>query len=98
MAATKRPGLTTQPFALMSGGPLRRELQGLDGFEVLHAAADALCRVEEHVRLRAVGIAQHADADAVDDEIPAAEVSEGHRVAVGCERRHVLALDHRIAE
>jgi hypothetical protein len=45
------------------------ELHQLDGVEVLHAAADALGRVEQHAGLRAVGIAQHADADPVDHEI-----------------------------
>ena len=48
-----------------------RELQELDRVEVLHAAADALRRVKEHVGFGAVGIAQHADAGAVDDQIAA---------------------------
>src|SRR5690606_4873744 len=40
---------------------LLAELQQFDRIEVLHAAADTLRRVEKHVRLGAVGIAQHAD-------------------------------------
>jgi hypothetical protein len=55
------------------------ELQQLDRVEVLHAAADALGRVEQHVGLGGIGIAQHAHADAVDDQIAAAEVAEGDR-------------------
>src|ERR1700679_2701011 len=53
-----------------------RELHQLDGFEVLHAAANSLRRVEENVRLGAVRIAQDADADAIDHKITAAEIAE----------------------
>jgi hypothetical protein len=38
------------------------ELHQLDRVEVLHAAADALGRVEQHVGLGGIGIAQHAHA------------------------------------
>jgi hypothetical protein len=48
----------------------RRELQQLDGVEVLDAAADALGGVEQHGGLGAVGIAQHADAGSLDDQVP----------------------------
>src|SRR5690606_24273069 len=46
---------------------LSAEFQQLDRGKILHAAADTLGRVEQHVRLGAVGIAQHANADAIDD-------------------------------
>src|SRR5215207_4212022 len=71
------------------------ELQQLDGVVVLHAAADALRRVEQHVGLRRVGIAQDAHAGPIDDEIAAAEVAEGDREGVRGDVRHVLGLDHR---
>ena len=67
-----------------------------EGVEVLDAAAAALGRVEQHVGLGAVGVAQHADADAVDDQVAAAEIAEGHRVAVGRHARHVLELGNGI--
>src|SRR4051794_22127306 len=43
----------------------RRELHQLDRIEVLHAAADALGRVEQHVRLGGERVAQHVHALAV---------------------------------
>src|SRR5690606_31067943 len=76
----------------------RREFQDLDRVEILHAPADALRRVEEDVRLRRIGIAQHAHALAVDDEIAAAEIAEGDGMAARVETGHVLALDDRIAK
>src|SRR5262245_16981479 len=74
--ACGRPSPYPSPHAEEAWGEgtraLRGELEELDGVEVLHAAADALGGVEQHVGLGAVGVAQHADADAVDDQIAAA--------------------------
>jgi hypothetical protein len=44
-----------------------------------HAATGALGGVELDVRLRGVGIAQHADALAVDDLVGLLQVAEGQR-------------------
>jgi hypothetical protein len=55
----------------------RRELDQLDGVEVLHAAAHALGGVEQHVGLGGVRIAQHVDALAVDHQIAAIEIADG---------------------
>src|SRR5215203_5463475 len=61
------------------------ELQQLDGVVVLHAAADALRRVEQHVGLRRVGIAQDANAGPIDDEIAAASKAiEREFAAMSC--------------
>lgn len=53
------------------------DLQKLHGLEVDHAAAGAPGGVEQDVRLGGVGIAQDADAEAVDDQIGAAKIAEG---------------------
>src|SRR5690606_30214271 len=74
---------------------LGAELQQLDGIEVLYAAADALRRVEQHVGLRAVGIAQHANTDTIHDQVAAAEIAESNRRAVRCNVRHILRFDYR---
>ena len=60
-------------------GSAHRELQQLDGVEILHAAADALGGVEQHVGLCGIRIAQHPHALAVDDQIAAAEIAERDR-------------------
>src|SRR5215213_4067831 len=74
------------------------EFHELDRFEILHTAADALGRVKEDVGLGGEGIAQDADTDAVDDKIPAAEVTEGDGIAVGRDRGHGLGFGYGIAE
>src|SRR5262245_17960467 len=56
-----------------------RELQQLERIEVLHAAAHALGRVEQHVGLRRVGIAQHGYACTVHHEIATVEIAECNR-------------------
>jgi hypothetical protein len=61
-----RPRLCSAPLraALRPGNEgvsAHRELQQLDGVEILDAAADALGGVEQHVRLRGERIADHAD-------------------------------------
>src|SRR3954447_10292604 len=73
----------------------RRELHQLDRVEVLHAAADALGRVEQDVRLGGERVAQHVHALAVDDEITALEIAERDRERVRTDVRHVLGLDDR---
>src|SRR6185295_1334869 len=70
----------------------RAELDELDRVEVLHAAADALGRVEEHVGLLAVGVAEHAHAEPIDDQIAAGEIAERDRERVRADIRHVLGL------
>src|SRR6185312_13626718 len=74
------------------------EFQELDRLEVLHAAADALGRVEQHVGLGGVRVAQHAHALPVDDQIAALEVTEGDAQRIGTDIGHVLGLDQREAE
>jgi len=56
-----------------------RELQELDRVKVLHAAADALRRVEQDVGFCGERVADHAHAGAVDDQVAAAEIAEGDR-------------------
>src|SRR3954469_8726849 len=76
----------------------RRELQELDRVEVLHASADALGRVEQHIGLGAERIAQHAHALAIHHQIAATEIAERDRVSIRRYVRHVLGLDHRKSE
>ena len=63
-----------------------RKLQQLDRVIVLHAAAHALGRVEQHVGFRRVGIPQHRDAGTVDDEVAAVEIASPRfdRITNGC--------------
>src|SRR5690606_30117712 len=74
------------------------DLEKLERLEVDHAAADALGRVKQDVGLRGERIAQDADADAVDDQIGAAKVSEGDGELAGLDRRHVVVGVDRLAE
>src|SRR5215213_10164368 len=71
----------------------RSEPHQLDRVEILHAAADPLGRVEQHVRLGGERIAQHTHALAIDDEIAALEIAERDRKRVRRDIRHVLGLD-----
>ncbi len=77
------------------GGSGRAEFEELDRVIVLHAAAHPLGGVEEHVGLGGIGIAQHAHAEAVDDQIAAAEIAEGNGEGVRADVRHVLGLGDR---
>ena len=63
-----------------------RKLQQLDRVIVLHAAAHALGRVEQHVGFRRVGIPQHGHACTIDDEIAAVEIAgpRFERITNGC--------------
>ena len=58
------------------------EFQQLDGVEVLHAATDTLGGIEQHIGFGAIGIAQHTQANTIDDKIAAIEIakSDGHAV------------------
>src|SRR5690554_990995 len=76
----------------------RRELEELDRLEVLHTAAHTLCRVKKHIGLGAVGVAQHADAEAIHDEIAATEITERNGRRVGSDGRHVLHFRDRIVQ
>src|SRR5690606_38711513 len=58
--------------------PLRGgKLQQLDRIKILHAAADALGGVEQHVGLGRERVAQHVHPLPVDHEIAPPEVAEG---------------------
>ena len=81
-----------------NGSFVMNELHQLDRVEVLDAAADALGRVEQHVRLGRIGIAQHANTHAIHDQVAAREITEGDREAVRRDVRHILGFDDRIAE
>ncbi len=61
-AAAQPPACTGTLPAALSPFSGRAELQQLDGVEVLDAAADALGRVEQHIGLGRIGVAQHAHA------------------------------------
>ncbi len=82
-------GTSPAPIARPSA---HRKLQQFDRIEVLHAAAHPLGRVEQHIGLGAIGIAQHADASAVHDQVSAAEIAEGDGQRAGGDIRHVLRL------
>src|SRR5689334_2469588 len=71
------------------------ELQQFDRIVILHAAAHAFGRVEQDVRFRRVGIAQHGHSGTIDHEIAAVEVTERSRQRAGGNVRHVLDVEQR---
>ena len=83
------------PAALLGLVSGRAEFQKLNRFEILHPAAHALGRVEKNIRLGRIGIAQNANALAIDDQIAALEITKGQREAVGGNIRHGLGFRHR---
>src|SRR5690606_41957068 len=60
--------------------------------------ADTLGGVEVDERLVGVGVAQNPNAEAVHDEVSAAEVAEGNRERVGTDRGHVVVVVDRLAQ
>jgi hypothetical protein len=76
----KKPG-ACRAFccACGEGRSADRKLQQLDRVVVLHAAADALGRVEQHVGLGGVRITQHGNTRTVHNEITPIEIAESSR-------------------
>src|SRR5215831_6664905 len=86
------------PRRTCAGWPPRSGREQLDGLEVGDVATDPLAGVELHEGLRAVGIAQGRDANAIDDGVTHLEVAKGDRQLGRADRVHVGRLAHLIAK
>src|SRR5262245_10413394 len=70
-----------------------RKFQQLDRVEILHAAADALGRIEQHVWLGGIRIAKDRDARTIDDEVAAIKITECNCKRPCRDVRHVFLFD-----